>query len=155
MSRFNLPDLGEGLQEAEIVTWHVAVGDRVEVAGTYVEYYDMSELTYVTVTRLGSGAPIAPLEVSACDVATGGVDAEAYENMLVRVNAAEVTDANPDDPGDYDEFEVDGCLRVDDWMYDALDQPAAGTTYRSLTGVLVYTYANSKLAPRTAVDLAP
>ncbi len=29
MSTFNLPDLGEGLQEAEIVTWHVAVGDHV------------------------------------------------------------------------------------------------------------------------------
>ena len=31
MQRFNLPDLGEGLQEAEIVRWHVAVGDRVAV----------------------------------------------------------------------------------------------------------------------------
>ena len=29
MKIFKLPDLGEGLQEAEIVTWHVAVGDHV------------------------------------------------------------------------------------------------------------------------------
>lgn len=29
MSVFHLPDLGEGLQEAEIVTWHVSVGDHV------------------------------------------------------------------------------------------------------------------------------
>ena len=29
MNTFNLPDLGEGLQEAEIVTWHVAAGDKV------------------------------------------------------------------------------------------------------------------------------
>jgi 2-oxoisovalerate dehydrogenase E2 component (dihydrolipoyl transacylase) len=29
MKRFNLPDLGEGLQEAEIVSWHVNPGDRV------------------------------------------------------------------------------------------------------------------------------
>lgn len=29
MRTFNLPDLGEGLQEAEIVSWHVAVGDKV------------------------------------------------------------------------------------------------------------------------------
>ncbi len=29
MTTFNLPDLGEGLQEAEIVTWHVGVGDHV------------------------------------------------------------------------------------------------------------------------------
>ncbi len=29
MTTFLLPDLGEGLQEAEIVAWHVAVGDNV------------------------------------------------------------------------------------------------------------------------------
>jgi 2-oxoisovalerate dehydrogenase E2 component (dihydrolipoyl transacylase) len=29
MKTFALPDLGEGLQEAEIVSWHVGVGDRV------------------------------------------------------------------------------------------------------------------------------
>ena len=31
MSTFNLPDLGEGLQDAEIVAWHVAEGDHVVV----------------------------------------------------------------------------------------------------------------------------
>ena len=29
MSTFVLPDLGEGLQEAELVAWHVAEGDHV------------------------------------------------------------------------------------------------------------------------------
>ena len=31
MTTFNLPDLGEGLAEAEIVRWHVNVGDTVKV----------------------------------------------------------------------------------------------------------------------------
>jgi len=31
MTTFNLPDLGEGLAEAEVVAWHVKVGDRVKV----------------------------------------------------------------------------------------------------------------------------
>ncbi|HEV7164124.1 MAG TPA: dihydrolipoamide acetyltransferase family protein [Gammaproteobacteria bacterium] len=31
MKTFNLPDLGEGLQEAEIVSWHVKEGDVVKV----------------------------------------------------------------------------------------------------------------------------
>jgi hypothetical protein len=29
MKIFKLPDLGEGLQEAEIVKWHVKAGDEV------------------------------------------------------------------------------------------------------------------------------
>ena len=29
MSTFKLPDLGEGLQDAEIVAWHVSAGDHV------------------------------------------------------------------------------------------------------------------------------
>lgn len=35
--RFTMPDAGEGLTEAEIVAWHVAVGDRVTVNQTIVE----------------------------------------------------------------------------------------------------------------------
>jgi 2-oxoisovalerate dehydrogenase E2 component (dihydrolipoyl transacylase) len=35
--QFVLPDLGEGLEDAEVVTWHVAEGDRVELNQTLVE----------------------------------------------------------------------------------------------------------------------
>ncbi|NMT03318.1 2-oxo acid dehydrogenase subunit E2, partial [Vibrio parahaemolyticus] len=31
MKTFNLPDLGEGLAESEIVKWHVNVGDMVKL----------------------------------------------------------------------------------------------------------------------------
>ena len=31
MTVFKLPDLGEGLSEAEVLRWHVQVGDRIEV----------------------------------------------------------------------------------------------------------------------------
>ncbi|GAK82799.1 dihydrolipoamide acyltransferase component of branched-chain alpha-keto acid dehydrogenase complex [Vibrio ponticus] len=31
MKTFNLPDLGEGLAESEIVKWHINVGDMVKL----------------------------------------------------------------------------------------------------------------------------
>src|SRR6478735_2387539 len=34
---FLLPDVGEGLTEAEVLTWHVAVGDHVDVNQPLVE----------------------------------------------------------------------------------------------------------------------
>lgn len=37
MSEFLLPDVGEGLTEAEIVSWHVAVGDEVKVNDVLVD----------------------------------------------------------------------------------------------------------------------
>lgn len=37
MSQFNLPDVGEGLTEAEIITWMVKPGDTVAVNDTLVE----------------------------------------------------------------------------------------------------------------------
>ena len=36
MSTFNLPDLGEGLHDAEIIEWHVAPGDQVEAGQTLI-----------------------------------------------------------------------------------------------------------------------
>lgn len=36
MNSFKLPDLGEGLQEAEVVEWHVSVGDEVKQDQTLV-----------------------------------------------------------------------------------------------------------------------
>ncbi|MBC6466953.1 dihydrolipoamide acetyltransferase family protein [Actinomadura alba] len=37
MKQFKLPDVGEGLTEADIVKWHVGPGDQVEVNQTIVE----------------------------------------------------------------------------------------------------------------------
>ena len=36
MSTFNLPDLGEGLHDAEIIEWHVAPGDKVKAGQTLI-----------------------------------------------------------------------------------------------------------------------
>src|SRR5689334_6594829 len=37
MPEYKLPDVGEGLTEAEIVSWHVKVGDEVKINDIVVE----------------------------------------------------------------------------------------------------------------------
>jgi cytosine/adenosine deaminase-related metal-dependent hydrolase len=143
-----------GLYVYEFGDNDVSPGDVVTVEGVYEDYYGLAELNDVTsVTVTGTAEVPAPIEVDACDIATGGALADALESMLVTVGAVEVTNANVDDPEDYEEFEVAGCLRVDDMLYAYGDQPAVGTPYTALTGVAVYSFENAKLAPRDAADL--
>jgi hypothetical protein len=138
----------------------VALGDDVEIVGSYFEYNDLSEITVPTVTVLGSGAPLAPEVVNPADVANGGGLAEAYEGVLVQVNDVAVTVVNSDDPDDYDEFTVTGGLRVDDFIVDGsgtgglLDNAyPIGTTFTSIVGVGHESYGNYKILPRTPADL--
>lgn len=44
---FLLPDLGEGLTEAEIVRWHVGIGDEVAIDETIVEVETAKSLVEV------------------------------------------------------------------------------------------------------------
>ena len=80
---FKLPDIGEGISEAEIVAWHVAVGDRVEedspIADMMTDKATVemeSPVTGVVVELAGEvgdqvsiGAALVVIETDAVDVA--------------------------------------------------------------------------------------
>lgn len=55
---FHLPDLGEGLTEAEIVTWHVAVGDEVTVDQSVVEVETAKAAVEVPIPFAGTVASL-------------------------------------------------------------------------------------------------
>lgn len=54
---FRLPDVGEGVAEAEIAQWHVAVGDRIEEDRTLVDV--MTDKATVDMTSPVSGVVLA------------------------------------------------------------------------------------------------
>jgi 2-oxoisovalerate dehydrogenase E2 component (dihydrolipoyl transacylase) len=54
---FNLPDVGEGTTEAEIVAWHVAVGDRIEEDQPLADV--MTDKATVEMTTPVSGVVVA------------------------------------------------------------------------------------------------
>jgi len=58
MPDFLLPDLGEGLEEAEIIAWHVQVGDHVEVDQEVAEVETAKAVVAVPVPFAGTVAEI-------------------------------------------------------------------------------------------------
>lgn len=58
MSGFSLPDLGEGLSEAEVVSWHVAPGDHVVVGQPLVSVETAKAVVEIPSPRAGRVAAI-------------------------------------------------------------------------------------------------
>lgn len=147
---------GDIMLEGVSQSTYPEIGSIVTVSGEYEEYYDLAELKNSTVTVTGTTTPLNPTVISdVCSIGTNGADAELYESMLVTVANVSVTNENPDGNNDYNEFEVEGCLRIDDGLCPTCyaDQPAMGTTFSSITGILTYTYGNFKILPRDAADM--
>ena len=67
---FNLPDPGEGLVEAEIVAWRVAVGDTVSVNDIVVEIETAKSLVELPIPWAGTVAALLVEPGSTVDVGT-------------------------------------------------------------------------------------
>jgi hypothetical protein len=139
----------------------VAIGNRVAVSGTYEEFNGLGEITSPTVVVEDPGLvlPFEPVLVAPGSLATGQPSAEPFESMLLRVGPVTITNINPDAPMDFDEFAISGNLRVDDQITDAVkdkgldNKCAIGTTFDEIIGVLGYSFANTKLQPRSKADV--
>ncbi|MBI4195689.1 MAG: 2-oxo acid dehydrogenase subunit E2 [Betaproteobacteria bacterium] len=76
MKIFKLPDLGEGLQEAEIVKWHVAVGDEVKADQFMVAVETAKAIVDIPAPYAGK---IAKLYGNPGDIAHIGAPLVAFE----------------------------------------------------------------------------
>lgn len=123
-----------------------APGDSVEVTGVVDEYFDMTQLTTVSVmTVLNSGNETVPILLP-----TGSVEQEKYEGCLVQVMDAECTN---DDAG-FGEWVVNdgsGDVNVNDnslLNYNRL----IGVDY-NIVGVVAYAYSEFTMNPREDSDI--
>ncbi len=132
----------------------VSPGDRVTVRGTLTTRTGLDQIDARggSIAPLGSAAVPAPIAALPAEIATGGARALELQSMLVRVT--DVTAATATAGTD---FTVDGGLRVTSFVAnDTGASPfptAVGQRFASITGVL-YVFTDSKLAPRSAADLA-
>ena len=97
MKKFNLPDLGEGLPDAEIVRWLVKEGDRVELDQPMVEMETAKAVVEVpsplsgTITKLlGQAGDVSAVGATLVEF-DGGDDDAAEPNA----QAATAADAAP------------------------------------------------------------
>ena len=114
LEEFRLPDVGEGLTEADIVAWHVKPGDQVEVNQIIVEIETAKAVVELpspwdgTVVRLLAeegqtidvGTPIIAVDVSAAGPAGPG-ETDSAERSVVRPPAP--ADASPTGPAPADQ----------------------------------------------------
>jgi len=70
VKHFNLPDPGEGLVEAEIVTWKVKVGDVVKVNDIFVEIETAKSLVELPVPYAGTVTALLASEGDTVEVGT-------------------------------------------------------------------------------------
>jgi len=119
------------------------VGDVVSVTGTYVEYYDFSEVTVtsvndITVTGEGS-ATVTPVS----DIG----DPEQWESVLVGLSDQSFTSC----ANSYGESTLSGGLTVNDLFYDY--DADRGATVEQFIGLVEYSFSEYKINPRDASDL--
>jgi 2-oxoisovalerate dehydrogenase E2 component (dihydrolipoyl transacylase) len=93
IQQFRLPDVGEGLVEAEIVSWKVKVGDTVKLNDTVVEIETAKSLVELPVPFAGVVAELLVPEGETVDVGTPIIAVQTADDG----NAEDLIPTLPDD----------------------------------------------------------
>ncbi|MCB9680006.1 MAG: hypothetical protein H6733_00915 [Alphaproteobacteria bacterium] len=151
------------------------VGDVIDVVGEYEEYApdatavppnettaEIAVLSAITdsgwtLRRSGAAVPVVDVTVDAMSaVAT----AEPYESMLVRLAPAAGLEVLTDPAVGFSEFDVstDGTFaraRIDNELFSLaanLEGVLPGATFDTITGTVIYSFNQHKVAPRSLAD---
>lgn len=119
------------------------VGDVVSVTGTYVEYYDFSEVTVTSVNDITVTGEGTPTVTSLTDVG----DPEQWESVLISMADQTFTSC----ANSYGESTVSGGLTVNDLFYEYESDRNASVD--QLVGLVEYSFSEYKLNPRDSNDL--
>ncbi|HEX5418831.1 MAG TPA: biotin/lipoyl-containing protein, partial [Gammaproteobacteria bacterium] len=157
MSVFTLPDLGEGLQEAEISEWHVKVGDRVAAGQPLVSVETDKAIVDVPSPVTGEvmalwGEPGDILKVGAKLAEFGGAAGSGHL-ARIRAGADAGLDAHARDPGVDARMHDAGTVVGHVETTDRVANEAPSSVGRPAAGIKA-TPAVRALARRLDVDLA-
>ena len=143
---------------------NVKIGDKVTVKGTTSDFKSLLEITPTSVEKTGTGT-VTPKTLTAAETIQGTTAEKGrnpYDSALVHVAGLKVVNYDEGPEGSAAGYAAFACVDgsnnasyIDDFIMGTDDLKAAvkpGITY-DVTGVLVYDYNRSKIAPRSADDL--
>ena len=132
----------------------VAIGDLVDIRGTYMEYFNNSQIVATEVIKKGTSPLPAPVDVDPAKVKTGGEESESYEGVLVRILNVDVTNDSVlgTDGKPHGDFEVTGGLIVGK-IFPRNYRAKNGDHLESVIGILNYSFDQMRLQPRDDNDI--
>lgn len=92
---FRLPDVGEGLTEAEILNWHVSVGDQVELNQVIVEVETAKAVVDLPCPFAGTVTEIHVAAGTPVPVGTALISVAVDETVSAPANVVEPADNRP------------------------------------------------------------
>lgn len=148
MTTFKLPDLGEGLPEAEIVAWHVAEGDAIKTDDLLVSVETAKAVVEVPSPHTGI---VARLHAKAGDIVATGAPLVDFSEAGADTPAAPQAEAD-EEPARADAGTVVGNVMSGD---DVVTETAiAGGSRRRGKGRVKATPAVRAEAKRQGIDLS-
>lgn len=140
----------------------VAVGDKVDVVGKFIDYFGAYQVSMpgatgagVTVTSSGNTLPAAVVIEDVSRIATpcgdgnlvDGPDAREHEGVRVTFSGVQVTAVDVcGDEDDFGAFEVEQSLWIDDDL--GMDyEPVLDATLTSVTGIVHYSFDHYRVFP--------
>ncbi len=142
MKTFNLPDLGEGLQEAEIVAWHVGEGDEIRTDQPMLSVETAKAVVEVPSPYTGRVARLHAGEGDLVEVGRPLIDIDTGSGAEAPAAASSGADSGT----------VVGSMPVSD--EELVETAVAGSRKRRATGKVKAAPAVRALAKKTGVDLA-
>ena len=134
----------------------VEIGDRVDIAGDYIEFASgsgsLSEIVPATASDVVITGTRSNEFVSGLNWSSLPSNVELFESQVVRLTDSEVVS----DPDNFGEFLIEDAsgsntVLVDDLFYTP--SLPVGTQLDSITGILNYSFGNFKLSPRFEADI--
>lgn len=133
-------------------------GQKIELSGTYEEYYKLSELKDVVWTDKGTpSTAITPTAIKAADIGTSGSDGPKWESVLVSVSNLKADSLVTNSSGKTIGFKDSASgLEVVNTIFDFMSgtsAPKVGDSFSAVSGVVDLYKSSYQILPRKATDL--